>query len=185
MARCWTDCAELVATQGLKGRFVARSSNGLPFLLEEGMKVHFVPPTLEGPRTAVINTLTHQGSGDYLVDFSTVKDRDTAESLVSCHVLVSNDQLPENLEDIVRSTPQALCGLSVMDEQLGLLGTIQEVSEMPTQDLLIVEGPFGEVLIPFVDEFILGFDEDDEDLLWVRIPNGLVDASLVEEETWL
>ena len=48
MARRWADVAELIATQGLKGRLVARSVRGLPFLLHEGLTVHFVPPTLDG-----------------------------------------------------------------------------------------------------------------------------------------
>ena len=62
MARRWADVAELIATQGLKGRLVARSVRGLPFLLSEGSAVFFVPPTLDGPRCARVRSVQHLGA---------------------------------------------------------------------------------------------------------------------------
>lgn len=175
MARRWADVAELIATQGLKGRFVARSVHGLPFLLCEGLAVHFVPPTLDGPRRARVHSVQHLGSGEYCVEFDKVRDRDTAELLAGSHCLVSCSDLPENFDDILHTNAEYLDGFLVIDRSLGEVGRIVDVREMPTQDLLIVEGASGEVMIPLVDEFVVEFD-DDARMLTMDLPHGLIDA---------
>ncbi len=181
MARRWADVAELIATQGLKGRFVARAVRGLPFLLSEGSAVYFVPPTLDGPRKARVRSVQHLGSDEYAVEFDCVKDRDTAELLAGSHCLVARADLPENFEDIVRSSAEYLAGFVVVDETLGEIGSIVDVREMPTQDLLIVEGPYGESMIPFVEEFLVEFD-DVERVVYMDLPNGLIDTEAAEAQ---
>ena len=99
MSRRWADVAELVATQGLKGRLTVRPVRGLPFLLSEGLRVHFVPPTIDGPREAKVKEATHAGGHDWLVAFSGVKNLDTAEKLVGSHVIVERADLPEGFEE--------------------------------------------------------------------------------------
>ena len=173
MTRRWADVAELIATQGLKGRFVARSVRGLPFLLEEGMKVDFVPPTLNGPRHVRVVSVQHTGADDYLVAFSQVEDRDTAESLVGSHCLLSREQLPDDFDDLLRADATHVSGYTAVDEELGMLGPIVDVREMPMQDLLVVEREGEEVLIPFVDEFVVDVDED-EGIVRLRVPQSLL-----------
>lgn len=181
MTRRWADVAELIATQGLKGRFVARSVRGLPFLLEEGLAVDFVPPTLEGPRHVRVSFVQHAGDGEYLVDFTGVSDRDTAERLVGSHCLVARELLPDDFDELLRADAGHVSGYRVVDEALGELGPVVEVREMPTQDLLVVEHSAGEVLIPFVDEFVRDIDED-EGIVYVSVPQGLIDLNAVSGE---
>lgn len=181
MTRRWADVAELIATQGLKGRFVARSVRGLPFLLEEDMEVFFVPPTLDGPRSARIRAMQHAGSEEYLVDFGEVRDRDTAELLVGSHCLVSRAQLPDDFEDLLRSDASQVGGYRVIDENLGLLGPVVDVLEMPTQDLLSVDHHGEEVLIPFVDEFVVRVDEE-SGVVYVNVPASLVSLNSTASE---
>lgn len=176
MTRRWADVAELIATQGLKGRFVARSVRGLPFLLEEGLAVDFVPPTLEGPRHVRVSFVQHAGDGEYLVDFTDVSDRDTAERLVGSHCLVARELLPDDFDELLRADAGHVGGYRVIDEALGELGPVVEVREMPTQDLLVVERAQGEALIPFVDEFIVGIDED-EGIVHVNVPRSLLELN--------
>ncbi len=180
MARRWADVAELIATQGLKGRFVARSVRGLPFLLEEGMEADFVPPTLDGPRHVRVASVQHLGGDEYLVEFSQVSDRDTAESLVGSHCLVSRSQLPDDFDELLRSDASHVDGYRVVDEATGPLGPVVEVREMPTQDLLVVEHGGAEVLIPFVNEFVREIDED-EGVVRVRVPQSLIDLNASTE----
>ena len=182
MTRRWADVAELIATQGLKGRLVARSVRGLPFLLHEGITVHFVPPTLDGPRTASVRSVQHLGSQEYAVQFSGVSKRDTAELLTGSHCLVARADLPDDFEDIVRSSAEYLSGFLVVDEVLGDIGTISDVREMPAQDLLVVTAPGGEVLVPFVEDFIVEFD-DAERVLYMDLPDGLVDPGVLDESS--
>ncbi|MDO4442949.1 MAG: 16S rRNA processing protein RimM [Slackia sp.] len=173
MTRRWADVAELIATQGLKGRLVARSVRGLPFLLCEGMTVDFVPPTLDGPRAARVRCVQHLGSEEYAVEFDKVRNRDTAELLAGSHCLISHDDLPDDFDDIMHANAEYLEGFLVVDRMLGEIGRIVDVREMPTQELLIVEGDEGEIMIPLVDDFIVEFD-DDERVLEMDLPSGLV-----------
>ena len=170
--KTWTQVAQLVSSQGLKGRFIARSVQGLPFLLEEGMNVHFVPPTLEGPRNATVSSVEYVNGADFRVTFKDISDRDTSERLMGSYCVVKTQDLPDNYESMVAYGWQVI-GLEVVDEVFGNVGTITQVEQMPTQDLLIIQGPFGEVMLPYVDDFILDVDED-EGAMHTRIPSGLI-----------
>ncbi|MFR4999361.1 MAG: ribosome maturation factor RimM [Slackia sp.] len=173
MARRWADVAELIATQGLKGRLVARSVRGLPFLLSEGSAVFFVPPTLDGPRCARVRSVQHLGAGEYAVEFDKVRDRDAAELIAGSHCLISYDDLPDDFEDILHANAEYLEGFLVVDRTLGDIGRIVDVRDMPTQELLVVEGIAGEAMIPLVEDFIVDFD-DDARVLTMDLPAGLV-----------
>lgn len=182
MSRRWADVAELVATQGLKGRLTVRPVRGLPFLLSEGLRVHFVPPTIDGPREAKVKEATHAGGHDWLVAFSGVKNLDTAEKLVGSHVIVERADLPEGFEEGASYATERIVGFEVEDETKGYVGEIVEVHEMPTQYLIVVETEEGEqVLIPFVEDFIVDVDEA-EGVIYMDLPAGLVDMSEAEEE---
>lgn len=178
MARRWADVAELIATQGLKGRFVARSVRGLPFLLHEGMRVSFVPPTLDGPRHVRVKSVQHTGQGDYLVEFKGVKGRDDAELVVGSHCLVSCDELPDGFDGMGAAATDRLVGYEVFDAIAGHIGTVVDITPMPTQDLLVIkraEGE-GEALVPFVDEFLVECDDAAREL-HLDLPSGLLDLA--------
>lgn len=67
-----------------------------------------------------------------------------------------------------------LAGLTVVDEQLGELGTLEDIFTTPAHDIFVVQGRYGEVLIPVVDQFIVALDKE-KGLLRVDLPAGLVD----------
>lgn len=184
MARRWADVAELVATQGLKGRLVARPVRGLPFLLEEGMPVSFVPPTIDGPRHVRVKAVQHAGGGDYLVDFKGVKNLDQAQLAVGSHCLVACEHLPENFEDLALADYDYLVGYTVRDVASDFAGEIVEVREMPMQDLLVVV-PCGadeseEVFIPLVEDLVVDVLEAEEELV-MDLPCGLVELNQVSD----
>ena len=83
-----------------------RATAGLPFLLEEGMEVAFVPPVLDVPRRATVSAIEEQGL-DLIVFFEGVEDRSTAEALAGCHCLVRRADLPEELSPSVACGPVA------------------------------------------------------------------------------
>ena len=176
MTRRWANVAELIAAQGLKGRLVARSVHGLPFSLKEGMPVDFVPPTLHGPRHACVTFLQPTGHGDYVVGFDTVCSRDDAEEIVGSSCLVSYGFLPDDSDELLRLDSQHVQGYYTHDKNFGMLGPVIEVREMPTQDLLVVKYKGEEILIPFVDEFVLDIDEDSK-VIHVNIPQSLLDLN--------
>ena len=50
--------------------------------------------------------------------------------------------------------------MSVVDEARGVLGEIVEVIVTGANDVWVVDGPFGEVLLPVIDDVVLDVDEE-------------------------
>ena len=148
-----------------------RPTSGLPFLLEEGMEVVFVPPLLKSPKSAAVAEVSFIKDDDWFVRFEGVDSKQTAEELVGRFCLVRKADLPEGFEDMA-GVP--LAGFTVVDEALGVLGTVDRLVEMPAQSLLAVASEEGEVLIPVVDEFVRGVDEESRTVT-VSVPASLVE----------
>lgn len=172
--RTWIDVAELAHIKNLNGGLVARSAAGLACLLEEGMKLALVPPVLDAPRNVTVESVQEQGENSVLVFFSEVNDADTAELLVGCHCLARRADLDFSLLETEDDLP-SWEGWTVFDEVEGYVGTVLEIEDRPMQPLLIVERESGaEVLLPLVDEFIIGIDEDSQ-RIDMRLVSGLLD----------
>ena len=170
--RTWADVAVLAKTKNLQGGFVAQSAAGLPFLLSEGLEVAFVPPVVDAPRRARVESISSADEHAAVVTFDAVHDIDTAEALVGCHCLVRRADLPQDLLDASSCT---WSGWEVYDRSAGFLGEVAAVRTMPGQDLLEVAAPAGHtVLIPLVDEFVAGIDEDAR-RIDVDVPSGLLE----------
>ena len=162
--------AHIVSTRHLDGSVVCRPADPLPFLLAPGQTAHFVPPLLKGPRKARVEEMSELGGGHWAVSFAGVDSVGDAEPLVGLYCLVAEDEL-----DLppVEDAPSRLVGWEVEDERFGPLGSIGRVQEGPAQTMLVVEGVLGEVLIPFVDEFVRGLD-DTRRCVAVALPEGLI-----------
>lgn len=168
--REWADVATLAKAKNMEGGFAARAAAGLPFLLEEGMEVAFVPPVLDAPRRAHVGEVRQQGDAFY-VTFDEVADRSTAELLAGCHCLVRRADLPEGA---LAAGSRGLVGWTVRDAS-GFSGTVSAVIENPGQTLLELAGEDGAtVLLPLVDAFVVGFDEQAR-TIDVDAPAGLFD----------
>ncbi len=168
----WVDVAVLTGTKTLDGRFVVRPASNLPFLLTEGKTAHFVPPVGDAVRSGVIEEIQEGAGGDYLVRFDSVKDKTAAEKLLSCHVLLNRDDL-----DAVQAAlaDQSFLTYEVIDAEMGSLGYVDALEQMPAQFLLSVKPEKGaSLLIPFVDEFIVNIDPEKK-RIDVDIPAGLLD----------
>lgn len=171
--RAWANVAELSKTKTLTGGLVARCAPGLPFLLEEGMEVAFVPPQHDAPRRARVQSVQDLGKGSYLVAFDGVDSIDVAELLVGCSCLVRRADLPE---DALAAEADTLVGFEVHDARAGLVGAVESVVENPGQFLLAVARADGgaSVLVPLVDAFVVDLDEDAR-RIDVDLPDGLLD----------
>jgi 16S rRNA processing protein RimM len=66
-----------------------------------------------------------------------------------------------------------LIGLSVINETGELIGELSDVLNLPGQDLLAVKTPTGEILIPFVAEFVPEVDIESGRII-VSPPPGLL-----------
>ena len=155
--RAWTDVAVLARTKNLQGGFVAQSAAGLPFLLSEGLEAAFVPPVLDAPRRAQVTAVAPVDDRTAIVTFDAVEGADLPEGALEAHA-------------------GAWDGWEVHDARTGLVGTVAGIQELPGQDLLEVVPAAGgrTVLVPLVDAFVSGIDEDAR-RIDVDLPDGLLD----------
>ena len=93
------------------------------------------------------------------------------QDLVGASVWMARSDLPEldggqyywfDLED-----------LEVIDRQLGSIGNVVGMFTTPAHDILEVDGPKGEILIPAIAPFLVRIDRD-KGILHVDLPEGLV-----------
>ncbi|MEG0070282.1 MAG: 16S rRNA processing protein RimM [Raoultibacter sp.] len=169
----WAVVAKLVKAKTREGGLVVRPAHSLPFLLQEGMSVVFVPPVLKTPKQAVITEITSLKEDSRLVYFEGIDDIGEAEPLVGRFCLVRKSDLPL---DYPLHPQEWWEGSRVYDATRGFLGVVSEVVENPAQHLLCVEGESGEIMIPFVSEFVKDVSEDDA-RIDVAIPQSLLDLS--------
>lgn len=153
--------------RGAHGEVVCVPVDGLPLLLRPGLTVHVVPPSLDGPRTGVVEHVANRDRGQ-AVTVSSIRSMEDAERVVGRYLLVREDELPD---DLLVHDPAALVGLPVADVALGELGEIVSVMQGPANDVWEVEGPYGQVLVPVVEEFIRDVGPDG---VLMALPDGLV-----------
>ncbi|MEE8409716.1 MAG: ribosome maturation factor RimM [Myxococcota bacterium] len=101
-----------------------------------------------------------------------VADRDAAQALAGSRLEIDADELPP---------PEAGCvytyeieGAAVVDESGIELGVARRLVGTRGHDLLEIDTPQGERLLPWVDELIVEFDRDARRVT-VRVPQGLWD----------
>ncbi len=166
--------ARVVKAHGLKGEVSVTPAADLPFVLPTSLEVWIVPPPA-GVRSGRIEGIRRGPKGP-LVKISGVNDIGVAQRLVGAELLArASDLPPEWLEPVVEE-PDAV-GYAVVDELRGPLGEIVEIIVTGANDVWVIEGPFGEVLIPVIDDVVL---EVDDDLECVRI--RLLDGLLPEDD---
>jgi 16S rRNA processing protein RimM len=112
--------------------------------------------------------------GNVLLRLAGVDHIDAAEPLVGGEILAARTDLPEPAEGSWYWFQ--LEGLTAFDRRLGELGTLDDVFSTGAHDIYVVHGPYGEVLIPAVPQFIVEVDEAQRRMVF-DLPEGLVAES--------
>jgi 16S rRNA processing protein RimM len=181
--------AQIIRAKGLTGELVVAPAVSLPLDVWEGLRLWVVPPDHDLVRETRVCSVAEQSAGlspTLVLALEGVADRTTAQRLVGRYLLARADDCSDVRGDICGAAAdghdiqheadekEPCVGLTVMDETYGLLGTIIEERRGIAQTLWVVDGPFGEVLIPAVDEFIAARGTD---VVTVRVPNGLLELN--------
>ena len=99
-------------------------------------------------------------SGRLIVAFDEVPDRNAAEALRGSELLarVPADEAPSGAEEYF---DRQLVGLKVRDAAGVASGTVREIMHAPAQDILVIDTPDGERLVPFVAALVPTVDLGD------------------------
>nr|WP_229671380.1 ribosome maturation factor RimM [Salinibacterium xinjiangense] len=88
--------------------------------------------------------------------FAGVLDRSTAETLIKAILWIEHDPAEKSDEEDAWFDHQ-LIGLAVMRDG-AKVGTISQIDHFPAQDLITVDTPTGDVLVPFVKAIVASVD---------------------------
>jgi 16S rRNA processing protein RimM len=142
--------------EGLEHLFLEQKGRLVPYFLE-----HFVI----------------QPGGKALMKFEDLNSLDQVEPLVGLEIYLPLTELPQLEED--QYYYHELIGFEVIDENLGLIGPVEIIYDLETQDLLGVTHKGKEVLIPIQDGIIKNVDKAAKKV-YCQLPEGLLDIYLEE-----
>ncbi len=118
---------------------------------------------------------TIRGGGELIVGFEDVRTREDALRLQSRPIFLPESEVPPALMEAQRAARpyEHFIGYLLIDQQIGPVGIIQEVIEMPHQEMAVVLYQNREVFIPLAEAFMVSTDEAQKQLV-MDLPEGLL-----------
>jgi len=163
------DVGKVVGIHGLKGDLKVRPHSGDPELLLSAESLCLRLP--KGEMLAVSPCRQKLHKGQVLLRLQGYESINLVEELVGSTVLLPEDQFPELDEN--EYYWHQLEGLQVIDRRAGPIGCLQSMFSTAAHDTYVVDGEYGEVLIPAVGRFILEINLETR-VMKVDLPEGLV-----------
>jgi 16S rRNA processing protein RimM len=122
-----------------------------------------------------IQVIEKAGTSQAIVKFEDINNGDQAAELKGCALYLPLNTLPALDDD--QFYFHEIIGFTVVDKQLGKLGTVTNVYNLEHQDLIAMDYQNREVLIPMIDDIVLSVDREAQHLE-VDLPEGLLDVYL-------
>jgi len=169
MAESLLEIGDIVGTHGLRGDLRIRLKSGDPDLLLTMKTICLRLPTGKVANIEITRQILHKGR--VLMRLQGYDSIDLAEQIVGSLVLLAEEMLPD-LHDDEYYWGQ-LEGLQVVDQQRGEVGKLQQLLSTAAHDTYVVNGCFGEILIPAVHQFVLEIDLK-AGVMRVDLPDGLI-----------
>lgn len=164
---------KLVSVFGLQGEFVLKHSlgkrtslQGVEAIFLEERKNSFIPYFVQ---KASVKDHEHT-----FVKLEGVDTKEDARKLVQTPVYLLEADFKGQAAS---SAPLAMLGFTVHDKELGELGVVEEVIEMPMQVLLKIMYKEKEVLLPLNEQSLVKVDKKGQ-IVHVDLPEGLMDIYL-------
>jgi 16S rRNA processing protein RimM len=168
MSTPYTRVGRVLATHGLNGEIAVAFDVPEYESAVLDRILWIVPPPADAPRSGRVSGV-RRGPRGALVALDTLTSVEDARELRGRYLLTLSAGLPEGTLQ-----PESLEGWEVVDATRGSLGTISETIVTGANDVWIVRGPFGEILIPVIDDVVISA-EDKGRRINVRLLDGLLE----------
>ena len=167
----------IAAAHGLAGEVAVDVLSDVPGRFAPGSPLLLSLPG-DTPRASVVASsrphAARKGGGErMLIRFEGVEDRTAAEALRGAELAVAAADVPPAPEGAFYQ--HDLVGCRCVDEREGELGEVVEVVAGGGGDLLRVAGNGRELLLPFVEPYIVAVDVAARQIRW-NLPEGLIEA---------
>jgi 16S rRNA processing protein RimM len=169
----------IIAPHGIRGEVKVELMTDFPERFKAGARAFLGTGTDDPDARPVKIVAARPHKGGFLVKLDAVPDRNAAELVRDRYLLIpAADAMPlgehENyLHDLV--------GLQVMTANGQDLGQLREVLFTKANDVYVVRGPAGEVLLPAIRDVVLQVDVPARRMV-VALPEGLLDDADPETE---
>jgi 16S rRNA processing protein RimM len=156
---------------GLKGELKIIAFSGESQSITQHKKLILV--STQGQLSPAFNVLsTRAGNREVITRLEGVTDRNQAEEICGCGVLVEKDDLPDPGNDSFYL--HELEGIEVRTEDDRVLGKVTGFFDNGIQDILVVKGTKDEFLIPLIPGMIV---ERNMEVLIIAPPPGLLEIN--------
>jgi len=108
------------------------------------------------------------------IQLKNINSEEKAHELSHKEVFLQKTQFKGEIKNDESLGWEYFIGFTLIDEQLGTIGTITDIDTTTINTLFIVEKGAEEILIPAADEFIIQLNENQKELI-VSLPEGLVE----------
>jgi 16S rRNA processing protein RimM len=163
------EIGKIIKPHGITGMMRVQSyleSDEVLCSLEEA----FVAKEQDEAKCYKVKRIRFQGRHSFLLAFEGIDDRDKADGLVGCGLLIASDKfkaLPEGeyyWRDII--------GLTVISEDGRILGEIESIFTTGSNDVYVCTGGEREIFLPAISDVIIKI-EVDKGMMTVRLLEGL------------
>lgn len=164
---------KLVSVFGLQGEFILKHSLGKKTSLP-GVEVLFLEERKNSFIPHFIQKTSSKDHEHVFVKLEGIDTKEAARRFVQIPVYLSEDDFKKQASS---SAPLSLLGFTIQDKAQGVLGTVEEVIEMPMQTLAKVTFKGKEVLLPLNEQSLVKVDRKQQ-IVHVDLPEGLLDIYL-------
>lgn len=161
----------IVATHGLRGELKVRTHPEDRDALLAASRI-FLRAKAGQPREQLLIGV-RRNKGYLVVQLQGFDHISQAETLVGQQILVRSDDLRREPGQLFWFE---LAGLRVIDRQRGDIGVLEDMFVTAAHGIYVIQGSYGEVLLPSIEPFVLGVDRE-AGILQVDVPDGLFPES--------
>ena len=162
----------IVKPHGLQGEVVVRGAGLEAAAVQKLGTVRLVRENGAVVKQASVESARAHGP-DLLIRFSTAHDPDEAGELRGLWIEVERAALPDAGPGQVYYYD--LLGLQVVEEDGRVVGRVKDIVPTGANEVLVVEGETGEILIPYHPGTVIGWDPAASKIV-VKLPEGLLDV---------
>ncbi len=159
----------IAGAHGIRGEVKVVSLTDFPERFKPGQRV-YVGTETEATQTKIVAARPHQTM--WLVKLASVPDRNAAELLRDQYLFLPEGEAMPLAED--ENYVHDLIGIVVVTETGESIGVLKDVLFTAANDVYVIAGPEGEVLIPALRTVVLEVDLDKRRMV-VQLPEGLLD----------
>lgn len=168
-----TAIGEIIKTNGYKGHLLVNAYEDLEHTWSNLKKCLIQVNGIWAP--FFIETMASRG--EFIeIKFEEIPSDQEAQELIRHEICIHPEEIhPDDLQHTTQE--ESWIGYLIKDESGNNIGMVDQVEELPTQELAVLRVADKEIRIPIVEDFILDIDLENK-VIVMNLPDGLLDLNV-------